>query len=179
MHSTFELIYSQQDDLIHAGKLCVEENKAYETCIEGAFSDQLVSAYGCLPPWWPKENNITCEKDLPVKQVSDKVLEKISADLDNLSDGLKIGVMKKCPTPCVTTKVKVSMLTTFPHYPYHAKMKLTIPGTITMTKAIYLYTPFNLVVEFGSALGLWLGLSAITLVDLTLLPFRNFRHFTK
>ena len=84
MHSTFELIYSQQDDLIHAGKLCVEENKAYETCIEGAFSDQLVSAYGCLPPWWPKENNITCEKDLPVKQVSDKALEKISTDLDNI-----------------------------------------------------------------------------------------------
>ena len=48
-----------------------------------------------------------------------------------------------------------------------AFLYLTTKETVTVYTDIFNYDEFSLVVDLGSALGLWLGLSALTIVDYT------------
>ena len=58
----------------------------------------------------------------------------------------------------------------------HATAKLESQNNIVILKDVYSYDLFNLVVDLGSALGLWLGLSALSIFD-NILEF--LRWFTK
>ena len=173
----YKLIYRRQDYSILDGKSCAEEQRiSYAACIEQALGNEFISAYGCLPPWWPTQNNITCEHDLPPKQITGATLRNMVAYIDSLSDGLDIAATKQCLPPCVTTHVKVSVLDDFRSFPAQAKMKVLIPSRITTLKAVYSYTFFNLIIEFGSSLGLWLGLCVISLFDLSLGPLNFLKY---
>ena len=131
--------------------------------------------YGCLPPWWPLKNNITCEKDLPVKQIKEDDLTKTIYHIIDLDDGFNIDIMKHCLAPCVAQKVDVICEYSQTNFPRHAVLRLTIPSKITMTKAMYHLSPWYLVVEFGSALGLWLGYSVLNLFDVGLILLGHFK----
>ena len=47
----------------------------------------------------------------------------------------------------------------------HAAARLESQNNVVILKDVYSYDLFNLVVDLGSALGLWLGLSALSIFD--------------
>ena len=74
-----------------------------------------------------------------------------------LADGVKIDLMKHCIEPCYQVKVifEERSLATWDNYAL-----LNIYGnveTVRVLKAVYSFDIFMLMVELGSALGLWLG----------------------
>ena len=141
-YGVFKIIYSQQDDRILAGESCsLEGESGHVDCIGKALEHIFLSSYGCLPPWWPIEDNKTCEQDLPIKTLTDKKFKKIWYEIDYLTDSLKIGPLKKCLRPCLAMSVKVSELSTVSNYPYENKLKLYIEGQVKVTKPLTFSPP--------------------------------------
>ena len=127
MYAVYNLVYSEQDNVIMAGESCTNnQESSYTACRGDAIGSYLFSVYGCLPPWWPNKNNITCEKHSPMRQLPGDVQDKLLADLDDLTDGLEIDAMNQCLPPCVTTHVEATTLGSFTNFPNHAKLKLMI-----------------------------------------------------
>ena len=51
----------------------------------------------------------------------------------------------------------------------NAHLDIRVDEEVAVLKEVYSYDLFNLVVDLGSALGLWLGLSALSFFDYTVL----------
>ena len=74
---------------------------------------------------------------------------------------------KSCPRPCKHISVQVTKTNAF-----NAKNKdfieLHVASKLNIHRHIYNYDGFALTVEVGSSLGLWIGLSALGIVDIIL-----------
>ena len=77
---------------------------------------------------------------------------------------------KVCKTPCRKMTNKVSLraenLNTIGGKENFAYIYLNFKKTVRVEKKIVVYTLFNFIIDVGSSLGLWLGLSALSIVDL-------------
>ena len=99
---SYEVSFGIEDNRIYDGRTCTDYakwNSNYDECVTDSFRKQLVKTYGCqnLPPFL----DIKCNS--PTQDIQDPdpiLLEKTFADLDKLSDGLKIDAMKDCLYPC-------------------------------------------------------------------------------
>ena len=99
---SYEVTFGIEDNRIYDGRTCTDYakwNSNYDECVTDSFRKQLVKTYGCqnLPPFL----DIKCNS--PTQDIQDPdpiLLEKTFADLDKLSDGLKIDAMKDCLYPC-------------------------------------------------------------------------------
>lgn len=72
-----------------------------------------------------------------------------------------------CKVPCNQMKIKSRLLKEIPSAgsPY---VKLNFEGTVKQRYNIENFDAFDFIVEVGSALGLWLGLSAVGIFDVLL-----------
>ena len=50
---------------------------------------------------------------------------------------------------------------------YNAHLDIRVEEEVAVITDVYSHDLFNLVVDFGSALGLWLGFSALSFIDYT------------
>ena len=71
--------------------------------------------------------------------------------------------------PCLTMKVKMLRRQNLVNYIGEANLILHPQHEVKVFKDIYSYDAVNLVVDLGSALGLWLGLSALGIFDYIIL----------
>ena len=68
------------------------------------------------------------------------------------------------------------MISTFrANWKTRANLHLITKDSVTVHTDVYGYDIFSLVVDLGSALGLWLGLSALTIVDYIIEAFTYIR----
>ena len=73
--------------------------------------------------------------------------------------------MVGCLKPCHEMKFRAEKQFARNKYKDHGTMRLIPPTTVTYSTDTYSYSPFALIVEVGSALGLWIGLSALGCYD--------------
>ena len=76
----------------------------------------------------------------------------------------------RCKKPCKKMTNRISMISDkskspFSYYEFRFKEKVRVE------KKVVVYTWFNFIVDVGSSLGLWLGLSALGILDLALEAF--------
>ena len=86
----------------------------------------------------------------------------------NLLHGLEVKFFKSCLPPCLTMKLKSSLRGRFSNNLNEAFIEIIINDEINVNKDVYAYDMFSLIVDLGSALGLWLGLSALSIFDFLL-----------
>ena len=156
----YEISYDIIDNTFHDGTKCIDYRQQEETygyCIYRVFESYLVSNYGCYLPWMDARDGKQCEVDIPVGrlELQDDIYENIWA----LTSGLKIDLMTQCLPSCYQVKVKweekehlISKKNAFFLY-INDNVK-----TVRTQKAVYSFDIFMLMVELGSALGLWLGM---------------------
>jgi hypothetical protein len=100
----------------------------------------------------------------------------VEYNIRKFSHGKEHEITKNCLQPCKTmqiTKVRNFFLTNRLN---NAKIKIAMNDKVTVVKAVYSYDLFNLIVDLGSALGLWLGLSALSIFDYTVLYLVNTKN---
>jgi hypothetical protein len=85
----------------------------------------------------------------------------------------EVKMFKKCLPPCVTMNINLKQAVTRKNLPTFAFFDLISKDDVTVYTEVYGYDIFNLVVDFGSALGLWLGLSALSILDFTFVSLNN------
>ena len=157
----YEISYEVYDNTIHEGTSCVDYRKLqedYGDCLLKNFEDYVYSIYGCYPPWLVNKEESKCEVDKDPHRIENDRYVKVWSDLDALTDGIHIDVMKKCPKPCYFVQYKlVEKL----HYTNIRQYSLAIIRTtsdkVKIFKAAYSYDFYALITELGSGLGLWLG----------------------
>ena len=92
-----------------------------------------------------------------------------------ISHGQDLEIANDCMQPCLTMSITLKRTFYMSNGLRHATARLESQKDIIILKDVYSYDLFNLVVDLGSALGLWLGLSALSIFDNIL----EFLRFTK
>ena len=97
-------------------------------------------------------------------------------NISTLIDELNLGVgaykdnlleeSNACLKPC--TEIIVHSLLKSEEWPNMAQIGLKLKRRVKVTRYLMAYRIFDLVVEIGSSLGLWIGLSALGVFDLVL-----------
>ena len=80
-------------------------------------------------------------------------------------------VYPNCLIPCTTININVKLAKE--EAAETTELVLTFKETVKVIKHVQAYGIFDLVVEVGSCLGLWIGLSALGFLDLLLDAFRS------
>ena len=175
---TYVIEISIHDSRNEDGISCNDYEKngtSYGECIEKSFHDYLVNAYGCLPPWFPKHSNMTCEEHVAIKTMDEKTYVELNNVISRFISYQRLQPLEACLPPCVSMHLKLLEIQRIP-IQHNAFAKFEIIETVKVSTDVYAYDMFSLVVDLGSALGLWLGLSALSIFDLIVDSYKTAKH---
>ncbi len=115
--SAYEIRYTLHDSRILDGKTCTDYARlksSYEECILTVLKARLLKYYNCLPPWFPKPLDQTCEKDKEIRveqenqgSIYEYSEDKINYDMNELILGRELKMLKVCLPPCLKMDVKM------------------------------------------------------------------------
>ena len=137
--------------------------ESYADCIDADHQAEFMPLLGCMPPWMSK--NSQC-KGYVNKSLDYSKNSTIKALLYNTLIGLDYSV-PGCKTPCHQMKITSRLLKEIP-YAGPPKLLFNFDQMVKKHYSIRTYDAFDFIVEVGSALGLWLGLSVASIFDLIL-----------
>ena len=154
---------------IHDGKTCTDYTKlntSFAECYRKSMMKTMFQLYGCIPPWLSGMTNSTCENSTEVKESAVEDIELILDNIQQLLGGQEAKMQDACLPPCSKMTIKLEELMQTNSYKGSAVVDLLINvNEVIVETDIYGYDAFNLIVDLGSALGLWLGLSALSIYD--------------
>ncbi len=133
----------------------------------------------CVPPWVPTNSDSVCEidKEVQVKDTND--YEILTSDLIEMSSGLEMDILQTCLPPCRSMRVLMKKVDHTSQSLYKSWLVLKTAKDVVVYTEVYEYNGLSLVVDLGSAMGLWLGVSALTVLDyiLQLFSFMEMKLF--
>ena len=176
---SFELEISLHDSRIHDGITCIDYKKkgnSYGECIETKFYNYLVNAYSCLPPWFPESSNLTCEEQTAIKTIYEYPYGELNHVISRFISNNRMQLFEDCLPPCVLMHMKLLETQRLSLKAGNAVAEFKILEIIKVSTDVYAYDMFSLVVDLGSALGLWLGLSALSIFDLVVDSYKTAKH---
>ena len=156
----YDLSYEIVDNTIHGGTTCTDYRKRgenYGDCNYRTVGTYLFNSYSCYPPWIETLQGKECETDVPTKDFQKEVRDKIWNDIWYLTSGVRVDMMKQCLPPCYQVKLKWEEIFSTTWNKYDSLRIYDNVQIIRTKKAAYSFDGFMLMVELGSALGLWLG----------------------
>ena len=149
---------------------------SFKTCVDDRFQKEFLPTMGCVPPWLSERNqcNGHIPKNLTIMYHYGSKYITPALTLKNLEDE------HICKKLCVFT-------TTEPNLRYAedlstkkiTRVHIPFQKEVSVTEMIPDYDYFKFVIDIGSSLGLWLGLSILGLWDLlidTLQRVRSSKH---
>ena len=160
-------------DPLHIGscKDYTSEQENYADCVDEILQQVMIPELGCIPPFLSPKNQ--CNKTFEYTRVQ-KFFRKIdfwNSYMMKLIDMEEITIQQNCTDPCFVTKSEVQLQNQGP--PDHpletfAKINLKFKNVAEKNFRVIDYEFFDFLIEIGSSLGLWLGLSVFTLTDIAL-----------
>ena len=138
-------------------------HESYSDCIDAELRGKIVPVLGCMVPWM--SGGIACSQPVPRLAKHEALLQWISnislaswGDIEFRSDA--------CLPPCRTLSFHVSKAPSDSSRPKgDSAVCLYFQETIDMRAIVLAYDATSLLVEVGSCLGLWLGLSVVGIFD--------------
>ena len=167
----YEVDVNLHDHNIYDGVSCVNYERlgtSYDDCIDKAFKEKLLDWYTCLPPWFQFNSTLTCESG-KIITIPDEKYEIYNLFAKFIS-GMELDVLDSCMPPCVAMSFKLYELDHYSNRLGNAHVQIKIKDEVTVYTYAEAFDEFGLIVDLGSALGLWLGLSALSIFD-TLMEF--------
>ena len=156
----YEIKIKLYDSSINEGTKCVDYKKigsSYGECIENVMENKLMEWYGCIAPWFPKRSNLVCEENKEINITNENSKKEAINQLYFLATGQNVNLFSACLKPCVTMGLTLSELNVESDLVDVGGMEIDIHDEIIVETDVDAYDVFNLVVDLGSALGLWLG----------------------
>ena len=140
----------------------------YSDCIDTAIREEMLPVLGCMVPWI--SNRDLCKQPLsrgPKNEALDVWLDKIVL---NAFGGIHY-VHPSCPLPCSVLKSRASfrLLGSGLVAQKGDQLELHFEANMDVEWIKIAYGPVELLVETGSCLGLWLGLSIVGVFDMAAL----------
>ena len=171
---TYRMDITLYNAYVFEGMECRDYSKigsSYGECIENIMEKKLIEWYGCIAPWFPKNTSLVCEEDIEMK-INDKMTMVNAVDqLHMLISGQDLSIFSTCLKPCLTMDLKLRLVHKVSNMVDNGGAEISLNDEVVVHTAVIAYDMFNLVVDLGSALGLWLGLSALSIFDTILQVF--------
>ena len=173
LHNSFEgYIYevdiTMLDNRVNDGRTCIDYGRiesSYGECIKDKLKGKFLQWLGCYPPWLQDSSNLTC---LPnhQKQFSAKhEYYEMQQEIIKLVTGLELNSFKNCLPPCTTMELNYNLRRHLRNGPHFTAVKVKIMENVKVHTEVLAFGLWHLIVDLGSALGLWLGLSALSIFD--------------
>ncbi len=153
------------DDSINRGKSCTDYKvvkSKYSTCLHTEITKTFMDSLGCLPQPIFHNNTENCDK--PLANVSTKNKEKFEK-LSTKIYGIEPIKHEKCRNPFTRMEISAKKMYHKKNYRKFGEIHLIFDDEVTVHTLADIKGLFDLVTDLGSALGLWLGLSALNLFD--------------
>ena len=125
----------------------------------------------CVPPWLTATNQ--CSSNITTYNHTNKeIYDLIYSKVIRLRDTRKHTEMEEnCKNPCKKMTNKVYLIADEDNKVNYADVHIRFKQTVRVEKKVVVYTLFNFIIDVGSSLGLWLGLSALGITDLAIEAF--------
>ena len=144
------------------------KKESFNDCVDREVTDDLLPEFGCIPPWLSLNNQ--CNEIYAMDSQQGNIFHYTEGSLyENytipflLYDQNK--AQKKCKKPCHKTTFFIErrrkQVTDYVIY----GVDLLFNTEVSFKKKVVAYDMFNFVVDVGSSLGLWLGLSILNITD--------------
>ena len=167
-HGKYKLEYSLNDDSIHDGTTCTDYTKAevsYGDCLNDIMTQEFLATYGCLPPWmFTNKTHMICKKETNIN-ANTLEMSPIFDDFVSLVYNDETEMFKRCLPPCKTMQLKLKQSFFTKKFNKEARFVANSEEWATVHTKVYSYDILSLTVDLGSALGLWLGLSCLSILD--------------
>ena len=146
------------------------QEESYINCVEKAVRKELVDLLGCLPPWMTKiDNEDICDEEIVLddEKHATKVKSILDTFINQIYTAAKVDLESSCAEPCTQIHFNIKKVK---HNSYLTNqgvhwLSVKIEDEVDVMTEQSNYTIFNLIVEVGSSLGLWVGLSALGIFD--------------
>ena len=103
----------------------------------------------------------------------------IFSDLGQMITNYEAEMFKKCLPPCTEIKIRLQEILYKKKGLNNAFIEAKSKDCATVYKKVYSYDIFSLTVDLGSALGLWMGLSCLSILDHILLNWISMKKYWK
>ena len=142
------------------------KHKSYADCVAGQQTKMFEPLLGCKIPWQVAPNEPgTCDGDIELS--GEKCRSYISLFptlISTINFNDKTEQTEACLKPCFESVVKIKRKY-MEGIEGHQQFILNFRKKVNVIKHMKAYDLFDLVVEIGSCLGLWIGFSAISFFD--------------
>ena len=170
---TLEVVRHELDD-----RTCVQYpgsagHQSFGECVEKENQRKAMPVLGCMPAWMSGKDQ--CNRKIPQTAAT----TNFSLRLASLVSGSKNGLhyeSEACRLPCSHILVKAKHLNTkFGNKGKSHHILLIFEDNVKIKRVVLAYGFTSFLVEVGSSLGLWLGLSVVALFDLLVLDLKKIR----
>ena len=174
---TFDVRMSLHDSRLKDGQTCTDyENlgTSYGQCTENILNQFMLKWLGCVLPWTTKSSHAVCNM-----LHRNESLSQALADIGQFILGAETRDLQPCKPPCQTLQFRTKRVD---HYEQEntSMLSFNLLDEVIVETDTYAYDMFSLVVDLGSALGLWLGLSAVSIfasiTDFISATHRTYNH---
>ena len=164
-NSLYKISFELHDDTLHDGNICKDYSRAkgeFGDCFKQELEVNLKNLFGCLPIWFPTDSIKCSTSSMPHNETAHDYLSDL---LDNIE------MKTKCKPSCFKLKMNFMLESEITNFPKYTVFEVKFGEKVQIHKRAYSYDAFSLTVELGSALGLWVGLSALGLLDIFIEAF--------
>ena len=186
IHPLTEYYIDVKLSIVSTCNTVAEESKTnnFKQCVDDEVNDHFRKNPGCTPPWLSQNNH--CNKSIPYPNVENyNFVPNLHEDyILNLLTLKQSKVEKNCRKYCRTLSSEVKIretaeLNTFSiqqGWNKGGEAHISFDPTVKVTETSFNYGPFQYVIDVGSSLGLWLGLSVLGLYDLSETALNYAKH---
>ena len=157
------MIKNNQDPRTSGGCVHYEQDE-FENCIDEKVQNWIKPDIGCNPPWLSKKdqcNNKSISRTEGYFGHAMQIMHHEDSTFENV-----------CAKPCIERKFN-ARIRTFGQT--DKQIKISFNPNVHYSGKIVTYNFTNFLIDFGSSLGLWFGLSVIGLMDLGVLIVNFFK----
>ena len=154
-----KMFYKLHDESVYDGDKCTDYSKlnmSFGQCLEKEVKNKLIKLYDCIPQWFPGNMKKCSASSQPITDEAKDYISKISSSNN---------IVTACKPSCKKLELQLKRIGKSDH-PTMAIFDIKHHQEVEVHKTIYAYDIFNLIVELGSSLGLWMGMSAVGLLDI-------------
>ena len=149
-----------------------EKHKSYADCVDDELEKKILPILGCMVPWISRKNQ--CAGLIPRLPIHKNLYAWLEAIILPTKAG-QAYQSDTCPRPCTILSAHSIYLRSFAKSTTQKdKIQLFFDDEIKVERVVPAYDFGTLLVEIGSSLGLWLGLSVVGVFDVLVLTVDHF-----
>ena len=139
----------------------------FKTCVDHKIQNDLEQHIECVPPWLSNKNQ--CNKTYSNNffgKFKDKFYQTYTEPISYLLSNIKFE--DECKQSCkeITYNVNEGEVANLPTFTNYASTYIAFNHKVVVTEKVKNYSLFQYIIDVGSSLGLWLGLSVLGLHNL-------------